>query len=1033
MRQTSSARAGRLLAVGFLILAGGLLSPGGALRAQQTGTVQGRVVDATNLTPLSGAQVTIPGTQLGALADENGHYVITDVPAGQHQVRVRLIGYELGTKVITVPAGGSATADFQLGVSAVSLEEVVVTATGTQRSKELGNAVSTLDVASEVAKQPDANFTQLLQGRVTGVTIRQSSGSVGTASDIKIRGATTLGLSNTPIVYVDGARIDNNNDLSAANTLGGANVGGQSYTRLDDINPNDIANVEVVKGPAAAALYGTEASAGVIRITTKKGQSGRTRYHLWTQQGANWDATNWWSMAWSPARGLGLEALTGVAPVHDTLYEVNLLKGAGPYASPFRTGYMGNYGASIQGGSSDLSYYFSGAYRGEQGDLPSNSLQRYNARANITVHPSEKVDVNISTGYISSDAALPENDDNLYGVVGNALGTSFWGPIDRPDPTSGGAAVQSCFLAYEYALATKSSLQDATNNLCASPYFVAVPNSMQAIFSRKNDQAVERFIGSANLVYRPLSFWTNRLTIGYDTHSARTDQIVPVDPTQPFGDQSLGLVDKTYGVTRDITLEATSSVVANLTPDLASTTTIGGQYVRQTTQVTEAIGRHFTAGSPAIANSVINESTDGFAEVKTAGVFGQEQLSWRDRVFLTPALRLDDNSAFGSELGLKAYPQIQLSWILSQEDWFPTFFEQFKLRGAWGESGKQPGTEDALALLTPFPVARNGSDVLGVTTNQPGNDSLKPETGQELEVGFDASMLDNRLGLQFTFYSQKTKDAIVQRQQAPSTGYPSTSARFVNVGQLTNKGIEVGLDATPVDLENVHWQWRVNFSTNSNEVTKLPEPIVFGDQRHQQGFPAGAYFARPVRINSAGDVVFGDTAVFLGTPTPKWFGSVGSTVTLFHYVTLYGLLDFSGGNKLDNAFESFSCGLFGGGDQFGTCPAIFQTDAQGNPTPEAKIKDAAAGAGVETPFIYSANYAKLRTVSLRLDLPESLVRRLPFSSASVTFSGNNLATFTSYPGTDPEVNWAGGAAFTRAQLWTLPPARSFSGSLSVTF
>jgi TonB-linked SusC/RagA family outer membrane protein len=1026
MLQTSSYRTVRLLVAGLVALVLGALPLGAAAVAQGTGTVQGRVVDATNLSPLAGAQVIVVGTQLGALADPNGHYTITDVPAGQHDVRVRLIGYEQASKTITVTEGGVATADFQLGVSAVSLEEVVVTATGTQRSKELGNSVSTLDVAQEAQKQPNADFTQLLQGRVTGVTIRQSSGSVGTASDIKIRGATTLGLSNTPIVYVDGARIDNNNDVAGG-------VGGQSYTRLNDINPQDIASIEVVKGPAAAALYGTEASAGVIRITTKKGESGQTRYSLWTEQGANWDATNWWSMAWDPAKGLGLEILTGVAPVHDTVYDVNLLEGAGPFKSPFRKGYMGNYGASIRGGESNLSYYLSGEYRNDQGDLPSNSLERYNARANLSAHPNEKVDISVNTGYVSSTTALPENDNNLFGVVGNALGTSFWGPINRPDPTSGGAPVQSCFLAYEYALATGSSLQDATSNLCDSPYFVAVPNSMQKIFSRQNNQSVERFTGSVNLTYRPMSFWTNRLTVGYDANSARTDQIVPVDPTLPFGDQSLGLVDKTYGVTRDITLDATSSVVANLTPDITSTTTVGGQWVRQTTQQTEAIGRHFTAGSPAVSNSVTNEASDAFVEVKTAGVFGQEQLSWKDRIFLTPALRLDDNSAFGSELGLKAYPQLQFSWILSDEAWFPTFFQQFKLRSAWGESGKQPGTEDALALLSPIAVSRNGQDLLGVTANQPGNDSLKPETGQELEVGFDASMLDSRLNLQVTYYTQKTKDAIVQRQEAPSTGFPSTSARFVNVGELTNKGLEVGVTGVPLQMEKVQWQMRVNFSTNTNKVTKLPEPIVFGDQRHQQGFPAGAYFARPVSLDGSGNVTIGDTAVFLGTPTPKWFGSVSSTVTLFHDVTLYGLLDFSGGNKLDNGLESFSCGLFGGGDQFGTCPAIFQTDASGNLTDQAKIKDAAAGAGVETPFIYSANYAKIRTISLRLDLPESLVRRLPFSSAAITLSGNNLATFTNYPGTDPELNFAGGASFTRAQLWTLPPARSFTGRLSVTF
>jgi TonB-linked SusC/RagA family outer membrane protein len=994
------------------------------LQAQSPGTIRGTVLDASTGETLAGAQVNIRGTGIGTITNNSGQYILRDVPAGTIELRVQYVGYATEQRTVTLAAGGVATEDFQLGISAIQLDKVVVTATGEQRARELGHSVESVNAEQTIETKPVSSLTGLLTGQIAGVRISQSSGSVASASSLKVRGNTSLGLDNTPIIYVDGARIDNNNEV-------GGGAGGQDFTRINDISPEDIASIEVVKGPAAATLYGTDASSGVIRITTKKGASGDARWTFRAEYGALWDATDWWSQAWSTTEGAGLELLTGVPAAKDTVYDMNLLEGQAYLDAPFRTGTKTSYGASVRGGTQAVRYYVSGDYLTQEGVLQGDDIERYNFRANIDSDVSDNVRIAVNGAFTSSFAGLPTNDNSLYGYVGNALGTPWYGPMVAADPISGGAEIETCFIAFELARAGEGDLQDLTDAVCDSPYFVAVPNSMEKIGTIRNDQGVERFTGSATIQWTPLQFWNNRFTVGYDQHASRTRNIYPVDPVRPFGNNSEGFIARTDLISRNLTLEGTSAVSFQLTPDLNSVTTGGFQWFRETDDFTYAEGQEFPAGSPSVGNSVVQEATDGFTEARTLGFFIQEQLSWRDRMFLVPGVRFDDNSAFGSELETEAYPRLSFSWIMSEEDWFPTLVDQFKFRAAWGESGKRPGTNAALALLSPLPVAYRGVNVLGVTNLQPGNPDLRPAVSQEWEVGFDASVLQDRVGLSLTYFDKTTKDDIVAQQDAPSLGFPA--ARFVNIGELQASGLEMAVKAAVVNRESVTWDATFTLATLDGEITELPEPIDLGTQQHREGFPFASYFARPVTIDDNGLVVVADTAEFVGHPTPEWEGSVSSTVTLFDRFTLFGLIDYAGGHQLENGLESFNCGLFGGGGQFGTCPEIFEKDANGELTDAARIKDEAAGVGSDAPFIYDADYAKLRTLSLRIDLPDEWFESIGGTGVSLTLSGDDLYTWTDYPGTDPEVNFAGGNQVVRAQLWTLPPARRFTTRFQISF
>lgn len=986
----------------------------------QQGAIAGQVTDASTAEPLSGVQVFVPDSEIGTLTDAEGRYRLTGVPPGEVPVRARLLGYRQTTRTVTVTAGETATLNFRLPVSAVALQEVVVTATGERARRELGNAVSTIDAAQTVERQNSSSFTDILRGNSPGVTIQQSSGSIGTASTFKIRGNSSIGLSQTPIVYVDGTRINNNNQE-------GGEVGGQAISRLDDLNPEDIESVEVIKGPAAATLYGTEASAGVVRITTKQGAAGQTtRYNFRVEQGTNYDVTEWWSMAFNP------DLFFGVGK--DTVYVQSLLEGT-RLGDPFRFGHLQTYGANARGGTEGVGFFISGEFRNDEGNMPRNRVEGYNARANFSIDPDDEVDISISTGYTSKFTELPENDNNLFGISSVALGQPWWGPLTRPDPNTGGEPQETCMIAYETAREFGIPLAEVTENgAFGSDFFACGPekpffrrNNFETIFTQFNEEQVERFIGSGTVTWTPIDQLVNRVTVGYDEASSSLDEIIPVDPERPFGDASEGFIEKESRLERNITLEATSRLALPLTDEIQSETTVGAQWFDDVTDWQQVIGRQFPPGSPAVNNSVENEGDDFFERTRTFGLFVQEELSWRDRVYLTPGVRFDDNSAFGENLGIQEYFQVNGSYVMSDEAWFPEFFDQFRLRAAWGESGKQPGPNDALFLLETTPVTRQAADVRGVTADRPGNPDLKPEKGTEWEAGFEGIVLDGRLSAEFTYYDQTTEDAIVQRPLAPSRGFPGE--RFVNISELKNRGVEVGLNATAVDRADFVWDWRVNFSTNDNEVTELEAPILFGlggsSQRHQEGFPFGSYMVRTVSVEG-GEVVVSDTAEFHGHPTPEWEGSVSTTLSFFDHVTLFAQLDYQGGHQLFNGTEDLNCALF-------SCISLFEKGPDGEPTDRADVVTEARAIGSQSPFIYDATFAKIRTVSLRLDVPRRWLGFLGIDDASLNLTGENLMAWDAYNGTDPEVNVAGSDEAVRAQFIGLPVGRRLTSSLQITF
>src|SRR5213080_405594 len=386
----------------------------------QQGAIAGRVTDRVTQQPVIGAEVLVLGTNLGGRVGQDGRYRISNISAGQYTLQVRLIGYATASQQVSVTAGGTATVDFAVSAAAVPLEAVVVTATGAEQLKrELGHTVATIDAAKTVEQATPTNLADLLNARAPGVQVLPSGGTTGTGSRIRIRGSSSLSLTNEPIIVVDGIRVENGATGQTATSIG---VGGQTPSRLDDLSPEDVESIEIVKGPSAAALYGTDAANGVIQIRTKRGRPGPTKWTAFVEGGALNDITAWPANYTSvtntgPSYTL-TQSVTGAKPcVIDTLRTFNPLE----VNSPFQTGSRQQYGVSASGGSDVTTFFLSGEFEREKGIYHPNDLRRTSLRANLHHQASRLLDVAVSTGYTSSDLSLPQNDNNSAGIASSGL------------------------------------------------------------------------------------------------------------------------------------------------------------------------------------------------------------------------------------------------------------------------------------------------------------------------------------------------------------------------------------------------------------------------------------------------------------------------------------------------------------------------------------------------------------------------------------------------------------------------------------
>ena len=986
-----------------------MLLPVGA-SAQQTATITGRVVDQSSQQPLSDVQVQVVGTMRGARTDESGQYRIVGVNPGTMQVRALRLGYQQSTTTVTVGAGETATADFSLQSAPLTLDQVIITATGEeQRLREVGNAVSSIDSVNLAVVN---NFSQMIAARAPGVIVGQSAGQTGSGAKIRIRGANSVSLSNEPLIIVDGVRVTGGTTGIESNSIG---VGGQEPSRFNDLNPAEIERIEILKGPAASALYGTAAANGVIQITTKRGVAGQTRWNAHVEAGSIHEITAY------PDNYAALDLTSDDGPFHCPLYfaqfgdcQVDSVAtfNALEQVSPFRTGWRQVYGLNVSGGGDAATYFLSGDLQREQGVYEPNKLRQINLRANIRGQMRENLDATVTAGFVSSRLRLPQNDNNGYGAIlsgmlGRAYGTDENGFATPVNPATD---------AYDTGL---------------------VPDSFYVI---NTQQQVSRFTGGINSNWQPLNWLSFVGTAGLDLISRFDTEILPPNRLLIDSDLEAGYRDANRFQIATYTANLGGTARHMLAPTLESTTSLGMQFSQETLNGVLAGGSVLLPGTGSLegtsARPTIGERN---RDNVTIGGYVSQQLAWNDRLFLTGSVRGDDNSAFGSDFGFVYYPAAAISWVIGEEDFFPEnrFVSGLRLRAAYGASGQRPSFRDALTFYTPVAVRIDGEDVPAVTLGGTGNAELEPERSHEFEFGFEAGFFDGRAVLDLTFYDKTTTNALIARTLAPSLG--ATATRFENLGRVTNKGLEGLLTLTVLDRPEALWNITLNGSTNRNRLIDLGEddtPIIFGlsgnTQRHQEGYPLGGYWQQPYtwadengdNLITIDEIEVGDTAVFLGSTQPTKQLSLGTEVTLWGFARLSGLLDYRGGFKQWNSDEEFRC------DYAFNCRGI--NDPSSSLWEQARAQ-VAAHYLIFTGYMEDADFVKLREVALTLMAPERWNERFGVNGLSLTIAGRNLGTWTDYTGTDPEVNFAGQSNFTFAQFGTQPQVRSFITRLSFGF
>ncbi len=953
------------LLAGALALALGTALPASA---QQTGSVRGTVTDAVTGNRLVGVRAEVVGTTNQARSGNDGTFQLQDVPAGQVRIRVLAVGYSALTRTVEVGANQLATLDFTLRRVAIELDELVVTGTvGEVRRREIGNAVSNIS-AADIEVAPVGSLDEVLKGRAVGAVVMGSFGQVGGASTIQLRGTSSVMMSNTPLIYVDGVRL-NSNFAPQSDEVG------NSINPSQDINPEDIERVEVVKGAAATTLYGTEASAGVIQIFTKRGTSGAPAWSFSMEQGVK------------TLGHVGPKVGDDILPTADEAGSAELAQLAQDYAATglflndcreadpegcpsdgsfLRNGHKQRYNLSVRGGTDQTNYFISGRWTSEEGVIAPQGSDEWGVRGNFGFKPVPSLDIRYNSSYSHRDIKWIPDGDNAEGFLLNAF-------------------------------RRENGYTPADNDAL--------------ILDMRLNQSVDHFVTGVQTSWVPIPGFRQRLNVGLDWQRSEYSEERPFGYFRvPAGDRE----NDTYQ-SRNLTFDYAGTWEARLGANVVSSFSWGGQVYEQQTRRLNAFGEDF--GLPGAKKDIdaaaLTSAAEGIVDLTSGGFFFQEMVGIWDQLFLTAGIRWDGFSTFGEDFGLAAYPKFSASYLISDNGFWPVWWDELKLRSAVGWSGRAPGTFDATRTWDAI-AGDDGNS--GVTPSNPGDPGLGPEKTREFEIGAEGTMFGGRASFEYTYYAQKTFDALVGVQQVPSQGFVSQQLR--NVGTIRNRGHEAALNVVAIAMPKLDWELGLRYGNNKSNAENLGGEIlpIRGSAAVdvREGFPVPALFGPKLKDPTAvGDGAIDrcsvpdnraefdsdpDACGYLGPNMPVWSYGISTRLTLNRRVTLDALGEGQGGHyiSLGTARQTVRRNVWP--ECVGVRQRVRAGDV-GNLTAEQQALCANAPTFID--WGRKANFFRLRHVTLSYRLPE---RWLPqFKNITVSVLGKNLFLIApDFRGLDPE-------------------------------
>jgi TonB-dependent SusC/RagA subfamily outer membrane receptor len=946
-----------------------------------TGTVRGRVTDAASGSGLAGVQITVEDTRLGAVSGDAGDFTIVGVPTGPRVIIARRIGFQPTRLTVQVATGQTATADFAMNVSAVNLSEVIVTGSGTPTEKrKIGTSVATVD-STLISRAQAVTVDQALQGKIAGAQITQNSGGPGGGGiSVRLRGTNSFIAGSDPLYIVDGIIVDNGSGQLT-------DLGGRSnpQNRLADINPEDIERVEIIRGAAAAALYGSRANNGVVQIFTKRGSIGKPRFTLTSRVTMN-ELREQQPFNFYPFDAAGL-------PINRFNYQDDIFRRAGGT----------DQNLAIEGGSDQTRYYISANYAREDGILRSTSYQRMGARVNLQQELSSRLIGNVTANYVTTKNELQAfGEQNDYGIMGSL----FFAPTNvdfRP-----------------------------VNGIYPLPPSLGT-NPLLAIDRIRNPQTIDRFIGSAKMTWTPLDDLLVDYTIGVDNASFEQRQFIPRNSVLGTAPIVTGRAQSVFQGTRVINQDAVAAYTWAPMGDIELRTTGGvnftSQQVRQTNAVAfglAPIGDLVGAGSSFTAGQTETE-------LRTLGFYGQQEFSWRDLLFLTAAVRYDASSTFAPSERWQTFPKFSASYVVIDNQ--PGRLNDLRLRSALGWAGSQPGLLNAYSqyltyVQLPFagrPGFANDSTL--------GNPELRNERAREWEIGAEVGAFEGRVGAEVTYYDRLVSDLLFFRPLPTSTGF---QRQFAPIGTMSNKGLELLLRTTNVDRPRLSWSSTVTYARNRNNVESLDiqdfQSAAGYPNRIRVGEPVGVFYGsyagrhcvtgaflvdslgRYRRSNQTADMgatlaarqaLSGGTCndslnAVIGDPNPDWMGSLLNEFTIARKLRVRALLDGVFGNDIMNlSTRAQNAGIASNSKEFERELLPYGDPRKLPPGFNARTQ------GIFEYWIEDGTFVKLREVSASYTFDMPAVRRVFSEGVDLTLSGRNLWVWTDYSGYDPEIQLFG--------------------------
>lgn len=952
---------------------------GGVVLAQEI-NVSGTVTAQESGETLPGANIAVKGTNLGTASNVNGSFALRLPSTSEATLVISFIGY----KTVEVPVTSETkTLNIVLEEDVLKTSEVIVTGLATSvKRRNLANSVGTVS-AKELIPAPAQTLERALSGKLAGITVSQNTGAPGGGIYLNLRGTSTIEGSTEPLYIVDGVIINNSaiqsgiDLVTAAAAAGSPRPQGQPTNRIADINPNDIEHIEILKGPSAAAIYGSKASNGVVIITTKQGIPGKTKIDITQQFGVS-----------SILRKIGTRRFT--AETAEALQEGGAAlvakNGFIDYEEELfgRNGFLNQTTLNARGGNERTQFYVGGVYQDEDGIVRNTGYKKYSGKVNVNHKISERLRISAFTTFTrtESDRSVTGNENAGATTLGFALAftPSF---VDlRP-----------------------RKLPDGTLIFPDGP---GGSNPLHTIEVLTNNEVVYRTIGSARLNWSIIKQKQQSLDFilqaGADFFSMANQVISPpelqFERQKPLTTRGTAINGETGSTNSNLYLHLAHSY--NTASNIVFRSSAGVQFENQNRNNLIVQSQGLVSGqknSDQAASSVAFQTVE---KQRERGFFVQEEVDLNEKIYLTAGLRGDASSANSNTSKIYLFPKASASIRLSKYGILTSLADELKLRAAYGETGNLPRPNAKFTSLTP---ENTGGIVGGLNPTRRGS-NLKPERSKEIEVGLDATLLRGNATLEFTYYRQNISDLILINELPPSSGFEE---EFINAGAMRTQGVEISLGVTPVRKKNFKWTSRVNFYTFNSEITRLDvDPFTTGGFALSLGEFDIAEGKSPTTIVGLDE---NGNKVDIGDESPDFQMSFNNNISFLRNFELSFLWDWKKGGDVIN-LGRFLTDLGGTSDDLNT------------PEGQARLNGTATKRYVE-----SGTYLKLRELSLSYSVPQSLVRRLfagQLSYLRFGIAARNLIIITDYQGYDPEVSQFGNLAVGRSvDTLPFPSSRNF--------